>query len=176
MKFAIQVSNPKPAYMVSSSDATLGEAIETMFPLLTEFAIMVWNDIYIPMTYKYDVGVIIDDIINMVTEITDHETGSMTIDWPSNTFRTKWALTWTSNEVTINGKWESVIGGTETLLNDSPILTIEKDAFLAEWGSLLRVLNQLILKSSEGIKVEFDLSVLDKAVRRIPSPSQLYTR
>lgn len=175
MKFAIQTSNPKPTRMVSSSDATLGEAIETMFPLLTEFAIIIWNNVYVPITYKYDVSIIINDVIEMVTAIGDRETGLMTIDWPSNTFQARWALTWTANNVTINSSWGSVIGGTEALLNAASTLTIEKEAFLAEWGNLLRMLNALILKFSDGIKVEFDLSVLNRVAHQMPSSGHLYT-
>jgi len=160
--------------MVSSSDATLCEAIETMFPLLTEFAIMVWNDVFIPITYKYDISIIINDVLALVTSIADQEAGTTVIEWPSNTFRARWALTWAANEVTIKSSWESVIGGTESLLNAASDLIIEKDAFLAEWGSLLRVLSDVIHRFTEGVKVEFDLSALDATIHRIPSRGHLY--
>ena len=111
----------------------------------------------------------------MVTAITERETGSMAIEWPSNTFRTRWDLTWTNNDLTVKSSWVHVIGGVEGLLNAVPILRIEKTAYLAEWGNLIRMLNDVIGKYSTGVKIEFDLSVLDKMAHRISWSGHLYS-
>jgi hypothetical protein len=176
MKFAIQISNPRPMSMVHSHDATLSDAIQSMFPLLTEFAIIVWNDVYVPITYKLDVSLIINDVVEMVGSIANQQTGTLTIDWPSSTFRARWTLTWAANELSINSTWDSVIGGAEALLNAAPALTIEKTAFLAEWANLLRLVRDLVSECSEGVKLEFDLSELRAAVDRLPLGGHLYAR
>ena len=174
MQFAIQTSNPRPTRMVSGSDASVGEAIETIFPLLTEFAVLVWNNVYVPLNYKYDISVIFDDIVLLVHSLVEGEHGEFSIEWPSNTFHAKWRLSWTAEEVTVKGSWKSVIGGTEALLNAAPVITVGKEAFLAEWGNLLRFVRDLIRKCSEGVRLAFDLSALDRLLQRIPLTGQLY--
>jgi hypothetical protein len=174
MKFAVQVSAPRTTCPISKTDRTLGDVIETIYPLNTEFALVVWNNVFVPISYKYDVSVIVDDILAMVAAIAHNEFGHMNIWWPSNTFRANWTLAWNATEITIDSHWESVIGGTEALLNAASVVTVEKVLFLAEWGSLLRMLRESIGDCSKGIELSLDLCALDNALKDVPWRGQLY--
>lgn len=161
-------------HALCEGDTSLGEIVESIFPLNTEFAILIWNDIYIPMTYKYDVSVILDDLMTMLTLMMNSEHGKRVIHWPSNTFHAKWNLEWSANIVTIFANWESVIGGTEDLLNSVPDLSLEKQVFISEWGNIL----DTILNSIYGVQnlniSQVDLSQLQFLVKEIGRKGVLY--
>ncbi|HHR2550667.1 TPA: hypothetical protein ACSY39_10840 [Listeria monocytogenes] len=56
MNFFIQANTPQKTGVFESDDYDLSTAIETIFPMLTEDAILVWNHIYVPLSYKYDIS------------------------------------------------------------------------------------------------------------------------
>lgn len=141
MNFRIQASNPKNNTKYCKEDKKLSEAIETIFPMLTEDAILVWNTINIPLSYKYDISYMIDDILSMLKKIRENPNGNkMKICWPSNTFACDWILNWNSKMLTINSKWRSVAGHTENLLNESNEINIDIFEFTYEWKTTLKTL------------------------------------
>lgn len=174
MKFAIQTSNPRVVSDICPNDATIGEAIESIFPLLTEFAILIWNGVYIPLNYKYDVSEIFDDIVELVTCVALAPEGKLLVSWPSSTFRARWALSWSSREITIHASWDSVIGGTEQLLNTFPALIIDKALFLREWVTLLRKIHTLLLECLGTNSPPFDIEPLNDAIALVDGLGQLY--
>jgi hypothetical protein len=50
--FDIQINNPKASEIADENDKTLEDAIESIFPLSNEYAFLIWNHIYIPLTYR----------------------------------------------------------------------------------------------------------------------------
>jgi len=48
--------------------------------MLTEDAILIWNAIYIPLNYKYDISYMIDDILNLLKKIRENLYGEIKID------------------------------------------------------------------------------------------------
>lgn len=138
MNFLIQASNPKIISNFNSDDETLDEAIESIYPLLTESAIIVWNKIYIPLSYKYDISVIIFDAMKMIEILLSSEKGAYEIHWPSNTFSAIWRLTWDNNQLVIKSKWNNVLGNLSDLLNSYNELKIDKYSFVNEWGIILK--------------------------------------
>jgi hypothetical protein len=169
MKFLVQASDPRPSALVSPDDSSLGEAIETIFPLSTDFALLVWNNVYIPLTYKYDISVIINDIIAMLGAVVARDEGSITVFWPSNTFCTRWALTWSATDLAITTTWESVIGGTESMLNKMPSLNLDKNTFLLEWKPLLDKIKQSVLMASGTVDTRSMLAGLDFILTQLPT-------
>lgn len=169
MKFLVQASNPRPSSLVSPDDSSLGEAIETIFPLRTDFALLVWNNVYVPLTYKYDISMMITDIISMLASVVARDEGSITVFWPSNTFSTRWILTWSSTDLSIITTWESVIGGTESMLNKVPSLNIDRNTFLLEWRPLLCKIKESILITSGTVDTKYMLADLDSILSKLPA-------
>jgi hypothetical protein len=169
MKFLVQASDPRPSKLVSPDDSSLGEAIETIFPLCTDFALIVWNDVYVPLTYKYDISIIINDIIAMLGSVAARDEGSITVFWPSNTFRTRWILTWSGTDLAITTTWESVIGGTESMLNKVPSVNLNKNTFLLEWKPLLYKIKESILIASGTVDIKYMLAGLDSILSKLPT-------
>lgn len=73
--FYIQACNPINNRTVDENDSKLMEAIETIFPMRTEAAIMVWNYVSIPLSYKYDISYMINDIIIVIQELVMKQEG-----------------------------------------------------------------------------------------------------
>ena len=56
MAFYIQASNPRFIESISYEVESLSDAVESIFPLNTENAFLVWNYISVPLSYKYDIS------------------------------------------------------------------------------------------------------------------------
>lgn len=146
--FWIQASNPSSVDVTSEDASTLEEAIESIFPRETEDAILVWSNVYIPLSYKYDLSTIVVDVLNMLQQLLASEDGEWSVEWPSNTFAMRWQLTWKGEQLSIRiSNLRSVVGDTEALLIQRPELVLNRAEFLREWKSVLDTIT-LSLKSA----------------------------
>lgn len=79
MVFCIQASAPDYCKKINLNNKCLSEAIESVFLLQTENAIMRWNYICIPLSYKYDISYMIDDILKLIGRLQDDVSGRIII-------------------------------------------------------------------------------------------------
>lgn len=144
MIFCIQASNPRILNEKDEIDETLSSAIETIFPMMSEDAIMVWNNIHIPLSYKYDISYMMNDIVDMLNALRKNKTGQLKICWLPDTFRSDWILKWDNNKIYIEASWGDTLGELTNLLNNVPDIAMEKGDFIKEWKQLLsNVINGL---------------------------------
>ena len=61
--FYIQANNPRVLKEHDLEDKNISDAMETIFPLYTESAVMMWNHICVPLSYKYDISYMMDDML-----------------------------------------------------------------------------------------------------------------
>jgi len=158
--FIIQSSNPRSTGEFNPEDSTLQDAMETVFPMMAERAIISWNNTYIPVCYKYDLGVMIDDILYMLNCIRSADSGQVAIAWPSDTFRSDWEISWDENMISIFAKWETMLGHVESLLNESNSLTVSKMAYQSEWKKLLEVVINSLMQCGYSIEKLYDMKKL----------------
>ncbi|MGB0384888.1 MAG: hypothetical protein ACPGWR_08710 [Ardenticatenaceae bacterium] len=183
MQFHILASNPivtKPlnhsADIIYSDDIRrivedLSEAIESIFPMDTKDAFLVWNGAYIPINYKYDLSVLIDDLLPLLSEILNENSGSYEVEWGSDTFSADWTLDWDEERITIMAQWHEVLADIESLRNNSKI-EMDLNNFLYEWQGLLRkVIDALKLVDIELIDNE-SLDTLKWVESSIPKQSR----
>ncbi|TCS94835.1 hypothetical protein [Hazenella coriacea] len=137
MDFRIQAGAPRVTGQFDEEDENLAEAIETIFPLYTEDAILVWKNIYIPLSYKYEISIMTWDLLDMLEKLRKHSSGEWKIQWASDSFRNSWYLRWEEDTLTINAEWGSVIGNTENQLKEKREIKVPILAFTAEWRKLL---------------------------------------
>jgi hypothetical protein len=176
MTFHIQLSNPvTSSYIEDDNVESLGEVIEDLFQLDTEDAFICWNGISIALSYKYDISVIISDILDMLKEITSSSSGNITVNWPSNTFRAEWDIAWVDDELTCKSNWKSVSGSIESILNQHSVVTTTTTNFINEWGSLLNYLANCLTRA--GVKIEHleEAKVLAKLQPKILKSGRLYS-
>lgn len=156
--FFIQISNPKYLDDTKTESSTIAEFLEEIVPLQTESCIMAWNGSYIPLSYKYDISIIFDDIVFIVKEILRSEAGVINIDWPSNTFFARWNISWHDEMVEITAKWINIAGDIEHILNKKNKIKMNKIDFLAEWRGLIVKVHEMLCASGRHF---FDLKCLE---------------
>lgn len=131
--FYIQASNPIYDSTIDENDRKLMEVIETIYPMRTESAIMVWNYISIPLSYKYDISYMINDIIKVLQELMTKQEGILKINWLPDTFRCQWLIKWKEDIIEVNSLWNSVVGDISDNLNRVPSISMNKWDFVNEW-------------------------------------------
>ncbi len=135
--FDIQISNPTSSCFRNPDDKNLDEAIESIFPLANEFAFIIWNHIFIPLSYKYDMSVMTKDVIQLLKRLDTFEVGSAKIDWPSNTFSSSWEIEFYAGTIIIKATWYNVLGKVTDLLNAFNKIELPRKEFIHKWMILL---------------------------------------
>lgn len=174
MNFRIQVSKPYNNGEFCYEDKKLSEAIETIFPMMTEDAFLVWNHIYIPLNYKYDVSYMIEDILSMLKRIRDIK-GEIKINWASNSFACSWILVWNKDDLNINTSWNCVTGNTEELLNSFNNVKINKTEFICEWKMILGVIIENLEKCGYNKDNLKDMNIIYEEFNLIKEYGILYS-
>ena len=139
MIFAIQASNPRFQNIRNLDDECLSEAVESVFPINAENAILVWNHISIPISYKYDISYMLNDILMLIDTMQKVDIGKMTIQWLPDTFRCNWVVEWKYDEVQIDSQWKCTVGHLESILNKKNNISLSKMDFVSEWKEVLGV-------------------------------------
>lgn len=174
-QFWIQVGSPRWHGQVESDATSLDEAVDSVFLRDTEDALIVWNHVYIPLSYKYDVAIILLDVIAMIETLLDNEAGEWQIDWPSNTFLARWNFKWKREDLVVTAlQWLSVVGDTEEILRGRPALSIGKMEFVCEWKALLERVHVALLGAGFSACSFSEIERLGSTISRIPSYGILY--
>lgn len=174
MQFAIQVGHPTILYPETRPAPDLAYAIEELFPMDTEELILHWNNIPVRIGYKYELSVLIDDLLPLLSAILRTDQGRYKVAWDDPSFSAYWFLAWDKDQMTIEAEWHSVAGDYEALLNNHNCVKISKDAFLAEWKGLLSKLIQAINLTDLQIEVREELETLYQIQAAIPEFGVLY--
>ena len=149
--FRIEVRNPIVLVKPNMECEDLRDAIEEIFPMETEDAVIFWNGIPVLLSYKYDICILIDDILPMLESLQSNMSGQYSICFPSNSFRVDWEFEWQNGFLKIDSFWHE-IKGDKAQLNKHAGLKIELSSFLTEWEPLLQKiissleLSQVIIK------------------------------
>ena len=137
MSFQIQACDPLIVPKVEGDPMALSWAVEKVFPLYTEDALINWNGIYIPLSYKYDISVLIGDLLIFLTKLMSADKGETSFGCGSDSFTTEWHASWEDGKIDITSKWEIVRGPILELLNEHNKQELSLEEFLCEWKALL---------------------------------------
>lgn len=174
MRFWIQASSPRFTYEFDSDDESLEEAIETIFPLWAENLYFIWNNIHIPLSYKYDVSVMIMDILDMLENVEAKTVGDIKIRWSSDTFNCEWSVQWSDEELKICSEWKNVVGNVEEVLTDSGDIRMARKEFLSEWKKVLLNVVKGLYECKYVNRLESDINRLEDVLSRIENDGILY--
>lgn len=174
-EFFIQSSNPCSSSECDADDASLSDAVQTVFPMETERMIMIWSGIYIYLGYKYDVSLMVDDIIDLCNDILQTKDGRRCVHWPSNTFAAVWDVAWDSSAVIVNAQWNRVVGGIEAILASKPSISVPRADFLAEWKRPLEIAEGALQRAGYKPEQIPRLVALHDLVARLPQYGRLYS-
>lgn len=174
MDFYIQTSNPCIINEISMYDYKLSDAIESVFPMITEDLILFWDHIGIALSYKYDISYMIEDILMLLQRIQSEKKGEELIFWLPDTFRVDWRLVWNEEMIFIDANWVNITGGLQRILVDSRKIEISKKEFLSEWKMPLEVLINALEKSGYHWLMKQEYDKLVKSFNAIEKYGVLY--
>jgi hypothetical protein len=174
-EFWIQASCPQWQGAIDPDATTIDEAVESVFSRNTEDALIVWRHGYIPLSYKDDVGTILRDVLQMIRELSAADSGQWQVDWPSNTFATRWHLMWGGDRLVVNAaEWRSIVGDTEELLRKRSVVEIGKAEFISEWKALLERVHTALSRAGYTSKTIPELAQLTATIDCIQQYGVLY--
>lgn len=104
--FVIQAGSPRSWDRIDDDEESLGDAIEEVFMLHSEDAILRWNGISLSLGYKYDVSLLVEDLLPIIEELQSRTSGEIANHWVSNTFAHNWIFKWTGDRLTIHSEWD----------------------------------------------------------------------
>lgn len=136
--FFVQASSPIVEQCRSPTETTLEHAIETAFVSDTEDAFLNWQGVSIPLSYKYDISIMIEDLMFLIGEIKSADVGNLKITWPSNTFQAVWQVSWADGRILCQSEWHSVSGNIEGVLRATESIEMDIQDFLSEWKAPLQ--------------------------------------
>jgi len=172
--FWIQTSNPKSNGVFNGDAKKVADAIYSIFPLETEEAILAWNATRIPLSYRYDISTIVDDILLMVLTIKQDDFSDWAIFWPSNTFSAEWFFKAEGTDIIIKADWHSGVADVKKL-NEANTIKMGKNEFLYEWKALLDVLISHLTKCGYSAANLEDMDALIEARDSISGYGRLYS-
>ncbi len=171
MNFSIIPGTPQYYKGIVLTEEDLSSAIESLYPMDTDDAILYWNHHPISMSYKYDISVNVTDILDLVCFLKRPPPDELKISFPSNTFSAVWRLS-TDEEgfVLINAYWRSVvhpeqIPNYETVLNMHKELAIPIALVVEEWGKVLFQVYQAFCESEVTLSDSFDFQRLEQTLK-----------
>ncbi len=172
--FAIQVGNPLVDRSIAGIFQDLSDVVQEAFHWPTEDAILYWNRIPVRISYKYDLYVMMDDILPTLGEVLNTEEGSSYVRWASNTFDGAWDIQWRQGCITVVAKWNKIVGGYEKVLQDQPQIEVTVDEFLAEWRGLLGKVLEAVDREGVDVEDRTNLDILKHIMASVPRYGQLY--
>ena len=137
MDFWIQASDPAVTGEFDPEDETLEEALQVVFPLTTEYAILNWNGVLVPLDYKYELSLMSLDLLDMLDRLAESDAGTYSNAWLPNGFRCDWTLTWADRELTVAADWQIIARGLERQLQATGDVTLPVAQFRREWKAVL---------------------------------------
>lgn len=175
MTFWIQVSNPTFLHCPAQVATDVADAIETIFPMKTERGFIVWNHVYIPFSYKYDLSVMIDDILFMIFKLKETNQGSYKFCFGSNTFNAEWDLSWKDTNLYLSSQWNSLGGRIINMASsDCKHLESQIDVFINEYKKLIDFIVYCIQRSAITIKDTDNYQFLISTSQSIKNYGYLY--
>jgi hypothetical protein len=131
--FSIEIRDTPTLAAVEESDRTLGEALQSIYSIGDD-AYLTIDSTQFRIGLKYDLGLMIDDLVPLVRSVQEKPAGHFRIDWASSSFPFEWSLDWTSEVVDLRSRRRAEGGSGPTEFR----ARIPRADFLAQWGLLLR--------------------------------------
>ncbi|NOJ57728.1 MULTISPECIES: hypothetical protein [Myxococcus] len=174
LDFLIQAGLPRTLRVFDGEDESLADAVQTVFPRSAEWAFVVWRGVFIPVGYKYDLSLMVDDVVDMLEEILRQDVGGWEVSWPSNTFSSTWKMSWDGSKIAISADWDCVVGGVGSLLSDAGPVLMAKMDFVSEWKAPLVVVERALREAGYTEAHLPSLAGLSAIIGRVPEAGFLY--
>lgn len=136
MGFLIQPG--RPAALKIDVAENLADATGQMYPMENEDATLVWNRVPVRLGYRFDLAVMLDDLVPLLEVVQEPGFTGARVHWGSDTFNAEWTIHDAGGALRIESNWNSVSGGYAFLLNERSRVTVGVGWFVTEWLKVLR--------------------------------------
>lgn len=182
MPFALQLGHPK----INQGPFPVFDCVREVFLYLfraeEESAYLFWHTIPLRLRYREDLSRAFDDILAMVWLIQRDDQGAARAEFATQLVAVRWELRWEGAALIITSSFralEDLYAPYAEALGWYPELRVDRQAFLAEWKTLL---HQIVVAFQAGEVVIRDgterrkWELLQRVERAIPSYGCLYLR
>ncbi|RLC15614.1 MAG: hypothetical protein DRI57_12580 [Deltaproteobacteria bacterium] len=152
MIFLIHPGNPAWQEPENPVAEDLSEATEALFQAETEDAVMVWGNQAVPVSFKYDMSVIVEDVIFMLEFLMRRNSGEETVFFSSDTFNSEWLMKWNDDRLFIYPAWNSVAGNRHEELNAFGVMEVSVSHFVGQWTVVLEKIYEAVLMSGMNLE------------------------
>ncbi|HYO52429.1 hypothetical protein [Archangium sp.] len=135
MSFGIRLGHADCLRQLDVSDSTLTEAIQTVFPL-EGHAVLEWDSLEFQLNYKYDLSMMMEDLLSLLRAVLSTGPGEREVNWPSSGFPYIWHISWSDPTLEVVASSRDEAGATR--LPSPPVLRTTRREFLVAWQPLLR--------------------------------------
>ncbi|MFJ9643137.1 hypothetical protein ACWEPM_03820 [Streptomyces sp. NPDC004244] len=135
--FEIWAGCTAAAPLVFAEAADLADAVGQMYSSESEDAVLVWNRVPIRLTYRYDIAVLLDDLVPLLEEVRRPGFSAAEVFWGSDTFCAEWELAREGGDLRIRARWHSTLGNHESLLTERGDVAVAAEEFVREWAKVL---------------------------------------
>ena len=121
-------------------DTSLSGAIEASFISLDDYVIMVWNGIAIYLSCRYDISVIMRDLLSLASNLTNN-VNEFEVHWTSTDFFAIWKIYTYGDDISVFSEWYVASNKTRFIqdeLNKSNKLVISRKEFANKICTILR--------------------------------------
>ncbi|SMP35267.1 hypothetical protein [Chryseobacterium profundimaris] len=143
---------------------SVGELIENIFPFSEDYLYVKWRGISIPVSYKYDLSMILEDFVYIVKFLESSE-NLLSLAFPSNTFDVEWNMRKEYGKIIIQSKWNTVLSHNEKILNENSYLIVDIDTFKSQIFKMLEFIYKIIFYRKDDI----DKHLLNEILKNKPN-------
>lgn len=147
-RFSLDPSEPVCTSSFDPADENLSEMIQTIFPLDTADAVLTFGDDSFALNYKYDISLMIDDLLELILAITSIQPGKRTIAFATSGFPYQWDVEWDGANIQIRSE---PLDKSRDLPNPLDAIVTSIDFFLDQWRPMFRLINSAAVKSGYNV-------------------------
>jgi len=132
--FHLEAGRPVSTGDFDPTDETLVEMVQTVFPLNTDGVMLEWSGARLVLNYKYDISMMIDDVVILITHLDSNQHGEMIINWVSSGFPYRWEVNWVAPRLEIHS---SPHDPSKTTLTGRELICDSIEGFTHKWNPVL---------------------------------------
>lgn len=123
------------------TDSSLIDAVQTVYDMYDCDLCMTIGPHEFSLGMKYDISMMIDDIVELVQSVLSSECGQASVSWVSNSFAYEWTLIWNVDSI---GLSSTPLFPEDPSWVESFEFTLSKQKFVEEWTHLLRAVRSVL--------------------------------
>lgn len=180
--FLLQLGHPKINALDQKEFPNVAEAFRFLFRENEESAYLFWHDIPIRWHYTYEMYVNFNEWVSILWLLFSKEEGANKCLFTTDTLFIEWEVRWQAEELQIKSQFTSKRNAYHdyaAVLNQYPSLKCSKQAFLAEWNSLILQMTKSLDAADIEItdeKENLKYIVLQKLAANMPNYGKLYVK